>query len=60
MALSIPPDYGRKVGSGRPATLQVVADGTDSNSTSVAMGYAQALIGGYARIWLQLPRPARR
>ena len=48
MVLSIPPDYGRKVGAGRPTTIQLVADGTDSNSTGVAMGYAQALIGGYA------------
>ena len=47
MALSIPPDYGRKVGAARPTTLQIVADGTDSNSTGVAMGYAQTLIGGY-------------
>ena len=47
MAISIPPDYGRKVAAGRPTVLQVVADGTDSNSTGVAMGYAQVLIGGY-------------
>ncbi len=33
----------------RPTTLQIVADGTDSNSTGVAMGYAQTLIGGYAQ-----------
>jgi drug efflux transport system permease protein len=49
MVLSIPPDYGRKVGAGRPTTIQLVADGTDSNSTGVAMGYAQALIGGYVQ-----------
>jgi ABC-2 type transport system permease protein len=30
-------------------TLQVVADGTDSNSTNVALGYATSLIGGYAQ-----------
>jgi len=47
MALSIPADYGLKVASGRQTTIQIVADGTDSNSTGVAMGYAQALIGGY-------------
>jgi ABC-2 type transport system permease protein len=47
MALSIPADYGRKVATGRPTTIQIVADGTDSNSTGVAMGYAQTLIGGY-------------
>jgi ABC-2 type transport system permease protein len=47
MALSIPPDYGQRVASGRPTSIQIVADGTDSNSTGVAMGYAQTLIGGY-------------
>lgn len=49
MALDIPPDYGSRVGAGRPVTLQLVADGTDSNSTGVAMGYAQTLIAGYAQ-----------
>jgi len=49
MALSIPPDYGRKVATGRQTTIQIVADGTDSNSTGVATGYAQALIGGYVQ-----------
>ena len=49
MALSIPPDYGRSVALGTADDAAVVADGTDSNSTSVAMGYAQTLIGGYAQ-----------
>jgi ABC-2 type transport system permease protein len=49
MALSIPADYGRKVAAGRPTAIQIVADGTDSNSTGVAMGYAQTLIGGYVQ-----------
>jgi ABC-2 type transport system permease protein len=48
MALSIPPGYGRTLGRGATATLQVVADGTDANSTTVAMGYARALVAGYA------------
>ena len=47
MALSIPPDFGRKIESARGTTLQLVADGTDSNSTGVAMSYAQTLIGGH-------------
>ena len=33
----------------RPVTVQVVADGSDSNSTTVALGYATSLIGGYAQ-----------
>ena len=49
MALSIPPRYGVRLARGEPATLQVVADGTDSNSTNVALGYARVLIAGYAQ-----------
>ncbi len=57
MALNIPADYGRRIASGRAATLQVVADGTDSNSTTVALGYAQTLIGGYAQDLLAASSP---
>jgi ABC-2 type transport system permease protein len=49
IALSIPVGYGADLAIGRPAVLQAVADGTDSNSTTAALGYATALIGGYAR-----------
>jgi ABC-2 type transport system permease protein len=49
MALSIPANYGQNVASGRPATLQVVADGSDANSTNIALGYATNLIAGYAQ-----------
>ena len=48
LALGIPPGYGAAVRDGQPAALQVVADGSDSNSTTVALGYATALIGEYA------------
>jgi ABC-2 type transport system permease protein len=48
MALAIPPRYGNTIARGGQATLQVVADGTDSNSTIVALGYARALVAGYA------------
>jgi ABC-2 type transport system permease protein len=49
MALNIPPNYGRLVASGDTAPLQVVADGTDSTSTNVALGYARVLVAGYAQ-----------
>jgi ABC-2 type transport system permease protein len=49
MALDIPADYGERVRRGESATVQVVADGTDANSTNVALGYASNLIAGYAR-----------
>jgi ABC-2 type transport system permease protein len=47
MAVSIPPRYGESIERGQTATLQVVADGTDSNSTNVALGYARILLTGY-------------
>jgi ABC-2 type transport system permease protein len=49
MALDIPADYGERVQRGEPAVVQVVADGTDANSTNVALGYAGNLVNGYAR-----------
>ena len=49
IALAIPAGYGADLAGGRGVTVQVAADGTDSNSTTAALGYATALIGGYAR-----------
>jgi len=49
IALSIPAGYGRAIHQREPVALQVVADGTDSNSTTVALGYATALVGEYAQ-----------
>jgi ABC-2 type transport system permease protein len=45
MALSIPADYEERLSRRESVTLQVIADGTDSNSTTVALGYATSLIG---------------
>jgi ABC-2 type transport system permease protein len=49
MALAIPPRYGENLASGRPTSLQIVADGSDASSTNIAMGYASNLIAGYAQ-----------
>jgi ABC-2 type transport system permease protein len=49
MAVSIPHDYGARVRAGRQATVQVVADGTDANSTNVAVGYVGALVAEHGR-----------
>ena len=48
LALAIPQGYGDAVAEARPVSLQIVADGSDSNSTTVALGYATALLGEYA------------
>ena len=49
LALAIAAGYGAALESGESVAVQVVADGTDSNSTTVALGYATSLIGGYAQ-----------
>lgn len=49
MALTIPAGYGRRVASFEPVRVQVVADGTDANSTNVALGYATTLVATYAQ-----------
>jgi ABC-2 type transport system permease protein len=49
MALTIPATYGERIRSGQPTAIQIVADGTDANSTNVALGYARALVLAYAR-----------
>jgi ABC-2 type transport system permease protein len=48
MALNIPPQYGDQIQRRETAIIQVIADGTDSNSTNVALGYARILLAGYA------------
>ena len=57
LALSVPAGYGEAVDRGG-TTVQVVADGTDSNSTTVALGYATSLIGGYAQELAAARNPA--
>jgi ABC-2 type transport system permease protein len=49
MVLVIPQDYGQNVGRGRPAVVQVLADGSDANSTNIALGYATNLVAGYSQ-----------
>ncbi len=48
MALVIPVDFGRSVAAGRPAEVQLIADGSDSNTASIAIGYADAVVGQYS------------
>jgi ABC-2 type transport system permease protein len=49
MALSIPSRFGERVARGVPASVQIIADGTDANSTNVALGYAGALVAAHDR-----------
>ena len=60
MALAIPTGYGESIGRGETETLQVIADGSDANSTNVALGYATNLLASYAEEKAAARRPAVR
>jgi len=48
MILVIPPDFERKIGRSDPSAIQLILDGSDSNSSNIALGYAQGILQGYA------------
>lgn len=49
MALVIPPEFSRDLEQGMAASLQLLADGSNSNSALIALGYANRIIGEYSR-----------
>jgi ABC-2 type transport system permease protein len=44
----IPRDFSKNVGSGREAPVQLIFDGSDSNTASIALGYAESLMQNYS------------
>jgi ABC-2 type transport system permease protein len=48
MAVVIPRDYSDKTGSGRDAAVQILLDGSDSNTASIVLGYAESVVRGYS------------
>ena len=49
VALVIPRDFAQRLGSGRPAGVQMIVDGSDSNTATIAMGYADTIAQGYSQ-----------
>ncbi len=49
MVLVIPPDFSDCILSNRTADVQIIVDGTDSNTASTIVGYAQAVTLDYSR-----------
>jgi ABC-2 type transport system permease protein len=47
LAIIIPHDYSRNLRSAKEAEVQLLFDGSDSNTASIALGYAQALVEAY-------------
>ncbi|MBI3985936.1 MAG: ABC transporter permease [Lentisphaerae bacterium] len=49
VALVIPPDFAGRVAGGRPAPVQLIVDGSDANTATIAMGYARIVALAYSR-----------
>ena len=47
LVLHIPQTFSRDLHAGRPAQVQVIVDGRNSNVASVALGYANAIVAQY-------------
>ena len=47
--LVIPSDFARNIEAGRGATAQMIFDGSDSNTATIAMGYADSITLGYSQ-----------
>ena len=47
LGLVIPPEFATRLDAGRPAEVQAIIDGSDSNTAAIVLGYAQAASGAY-------------
>lgn len=49
MALVVPGGFARDLEANRPVAVQLLVDGSDSNTATIALGYAEFIFAGYAR-----------
>ena len=47
--LVIPPDFSRELDAGRGAQLQAIVDGSDANTATIALGYANGIVQSFSR-----------
>jgi ABC-2 type transport system permease protein len=48
IAIVVPPNFSERLNDARSATVQVILDATDDNTANIALGYARAVVSGYA------------
>ena len=48
LGLVIPRDYSEDVASGRETSVQILLDGSDSNTAAIAKGYAESIVRNYS------------
>jgi ABC-2 type transport system permease protein len=57
IALVIPADFARRQQAAQPTTVQAIVDGSDSNTATIALGYAEFIVSGYSgQVALELQR----
>ncbi len=64
MAIVVPNDFAQRLADSGSSSVQAVLDGTDENTATLAMGYAQAVVSGFegdaALRWDERHVPAAR
>lgn len=51
LVVQIGPDFQRRLLSGQPADVQVIADGRNSNTAATALGYVNAIVNTFNAAW---------
>jgi ABC-2 type transport system permease protein len=49
LVLVVPPGFAADLGAGRTAHLQVLLDGSDANTATIALGYAEGVAAAYGQ-----------
>jgi len=49
VAMVIPTDFARRIEAGRRVSVQLIVDGSDSNTATLAIGYADSVAANYAQ-----------
>ncbi len=55
IGIIIPPEFASKIKANQSTAIQVLVNGTDANTASVALGYQAAIFGRFARENITLP-----
>jgi ABC-2 type transport system permease protein len=54
VSLVIPSDFAGRIASGRKTSVQLIVDGSDSNTATIAGGYAEVIVGAFSQDLLLL------
>jgi len=49
IAIIIPTDFSRRIEAGRNVQVQAILDGSDPNTATFALGYAESVVSGFSR-----------